>query len=66
MFDKKYFKDIWDKQGVHRHDYCETLVSVSPSVSPSASASASPYPASYVNKYSILGNTNMGMEIEDY
>lgn len=24
-FDKKYFDDIWPDQGVHRHDYCESL-----------------------------------------
>lgn len=24
-FDKKYYDDIWGEQGVHRHDYCETL-----------------------------------------
>lgn len=25
IFDKKYYDDIWGEQGVHRHDYCESL-----------------------------------------
>lgn len=25
QFDKKYYDDIWEEQGVHRHDYCENL-----------------------------------------
>jgi ubiquinone/menaquinone biosynthesis C-methylase UbiE len=25
MFDEKYYKEIWADQGVHRHDYCESL-----------------------------------------
>lgn len=27
VFDEKYYKEIWENQGIHRHDYCENLAS---------------------------------------